>query len=133
MRFRSWGPAVTLAALVLLAGCKQGRRGTLVYRCADGVQAHVTVLDAAGKDVLLRVERRTWRLTQQPAASGAKYAGGGVVFWSKGRAATIEQNGVPLCRECRLVAATPVDPETGFGLPPDSTGGGELPRVPGTP
>ena len=64
-----------------------------------------------GESIRLEVGSRRWTLASDSTASGAKYTDGDVTFWSKGKAATIEQGGKPLCRDCRLVRTSSAEPE----------------------
>jgi len=97
------------AACLVIAGCKQGGLQTFVYACADSVEARVTNLDSKASQIRLEVGARRWTLARDTSASGAKYTDGDVTFWSKGKHATIEQGGQPLCRDCRLVRTLEAD------------------------
>jgi membrane-bound inhibitor of C-type lysozyme/uncharacterized membrane protein len=86
--------ALAAALCVALVGCDgaspppvepQARR-TLVYDCDD-----LDLVVRQGKDdVTLHLPDRTVALPRVEAASGAKYAQGEVVFWSRGDEATLE-------------------------------------------
>ncbi|MFC6671405.1 MliC family protein [Marinobacterium aestuariivivens] len=68
---------------------------TFLYEC-DGVDAVIrTELDGA----LLQLPDRELRLRQVPTASGARYEGAGLLFWSKGDEAMLEVAGEPR-RQC---------------------------------
>lgn len=62
------------------------------YACADG-QSPVVRFFPDGKATIRLNPDRAVELAQAPAASGARYEGSGVVFWSKGREATLEMDG----------------------------------------
>jgi heat shock protein HslJ/membrane-bound inhibitor of C-type lysozyme len=64
--------------------------GTTVYACPDGVRFSIRPV---GDSVVLSLPERTDTLPQAEAASGAKYAAGGMVFWSKGKEASLEAGG----------------------------------------
>jgi putative lipoprotein len=78
----------------------QEPRRTLVYEC---VGLDVVVRQGAG-EVALYLPERTVVAPQVQAASGAKYAGGDVVFWSTGDEATLDVGGRSV-GPCRLVPA----------------------------
>jgi membrane-bound inhibitor of C-type lysozyme/heat shock protein HslJ len=115
-RALGWLVALGLA----VAGCKPGGLQTFVYACAGGVEARVTNLDATAATIRLEVGTRRWTLARDSSASGAKYTDGDVTFWSKGKEATIEQGGKPLCEDCRLVRTLAAEaPKPGAGPPLD--------------
>ena len=114
-RLAAW---LALAACLALSGCKKGELQTFVYACADSVEARVTNLDVGAQTVRLQVGSRRWTLAIDTTASGAKYTDGDVTFWSKGKEATIEQGGRPLCRDCRLVRTLKADAALAGGPPP---------------
>jgi para-nitrobenzyl esterase len=114
--------AILVAACLALAGCKSGELKTFVYACADSIEARVTNLDAGANSIRLEVGSHRWTLARDTTASGVKYTDGDVTFWSKGKAATIEQGGKPLCRDCRLVRTLSAEAE-GVGAVP----AGDLP------
>lgn len=65
---------------------------TRVYDCEGGLRLVVALpVDADAVDVALPEGRR--RLARVPAASGARYTDGQVVFWSKGAEAMLERDG----------------------------------------
>ena len=106
-----------LASCLVIVGCKKGGLQTFVYACADSVEARVTNLDAKARSIRLEVGSRRWTLELDTSASGAKYTDGDVTFWSKGKLATIEQGGQPLCRDCRLVRTLKADAVAAGGPP----------------
>jgi len=68
-----------------------GRSGqTFVYECGDGTQFTARV---EGEKVWLFLPAGTVSLPHVEAASGAKYSGGGTLFWSKGETALLERDG----------------------------------------
>lgn len=64
--------------------------GTTVYACSDSVRFSIR---PSGDSVVLSLPDRTAALPRVEAASGAKYAAGGVVFWVKGAEASLETGG----------------------------------------
>ncbi len=65
--------------------------GTTVYACPDSVRFSIRPV---GDSVVLSLPERTVTLPRVEAASGAKYAAGGMVFWPKGEEASLEAGGV---------------------------------------
>ena len=63
------------------------RAGTTVYACPDSARFSVR---PSGDSVILSLPERLDTLPRVEAASGAKYAAGGVVFWVKGSEASLE-------------------------------------------
>jgi para-nitrobenzyl esterase len=108
---------IILASCLVASGCKQGGLKTFVYACADSVEARVTNLDPEASKVRLEVGSRRWTLERDTTASGAKYSDGDVTFWSKGKLATIEEGGRPMCRDCRLVRTLEADAVAAGGSP----------------
>lgn len=64
--------------------------GSTVYACAGEVRFSVRPL---GDSLVLALPERTDTLVHVEAASGARYAGKGMTFWSKGEEATLEIGG----------------------------------------
>jgi membrane-bound inhibitor of C-type lysozyme/heat shock protein HslJ len=64
--------------------------GTTVYICSDSVRFSIR---PAGDSVVLSLPERVATLPRVEAASGAKYAAGGMVFWSKGPESSLEAGG----------------------------------------
>lgn len=64
---------------------------TTRWLCADGTRFTARV---AADAVLLTIDDRALRLAATPAASGARYAAGDVILWSKGDEASLERDGV---------------------------------------
>lgn len=54
-----------------------------IYRCPSG-KAAVAQYDTSGERLRLRYGKRYYTLKIAPSASGARYEGGGLVWWSKG-------------------------------------------------
>ena len=115
MTSRRW-PLVALAvvATVSVLGC--GRAGeearptpdppaTLTYQCEDGVRFHALV---EGREARLLLPDRTVRAALVPSASGARFEGSGVVYWSKGGEALLEVG------EGRHSGCEVVDPESAW-------------------
>lgn len=71
----------------------------VAYRCADG-QTPVARFHADGHATLRLGPERAVDLAEQEAASGARYAGDGVLLWAKGDQATLTVDGrETTCRE----------------------------------
>jgi putative lipoprotein len=69
-----------------------------VFECpGDGPRVPVQV---TGETAWLFLPERTVPLEREAAASGAKFSGGGAMFWNKGGAATLELDG-QTWRDCR--------------------------------
>jgi heat shock protein HslJ/membrane-bound inhibitor of C-type lysozyme len=64
--------------------------GTTVYACPDSVRFSIR---PAGDSVVLSLPERVATLPRVEAASGAKYAAGSIVFWSKGEEASLDAGG----------------------------------------
>jgi putative lipoprotein len=73
------------------------RAGTTVYACPDSVRFSIR---PSGDSVVLSLPERLDTLPRAEAASGARYAAGGVVFWVKGSEASLEAGGASHTR-CR--------------------------------
>jgi hypothetical protein len=91
---------VRVLSVPVVVLCLAVPAGAAVYRCEGegggsfSARVHgesVTVKLPGREPVLLRVS---------PAASGAKYGDGPLVFWSKGERATVYLDGVPKYRDC---------------------------------
>lgn len=93
-----------LLVTLLLAGCAQisaqPAPRIFVYDC-DGGDRLVAIF-TPGSDDLLQLELPTGPQTLRPApaASGARYLGDGLEFWSKGQNASVRINAKPP-RQCR--------------------------------
>jgi len=78
----------------------------VVYRCDDGSALTVTFI-AQPSSAVVADGGLIFVLTQQPAASGARYGAdnvdGRLTFWTKGNEATFETPN-DVRRRCRLVA-----------------------------
>ena len=68
-----------------------GDLSTWVFNCADGQQVVSTYDDG---DAWLFLPEGEVKLERVPAASGAKYEGGGILYWEKGGELTLERAGV---------------------------------------
>lgn len=73
----------------------------LTYQ-GDGGYTFVVEFLPSADSVLLIMAEKTLRLTQVPAASGAKYSDGRTVFWSKGEEAFLEVDGKIQYRGCKV-------------------------------
>lgn len=96
--------AFTIMVLcVTLTACEKRFTGkTHVFTCSDGTR--VEVVYAEKRDyAMVRLGDKSYKLKQIPAASGAKYSDGKVVFWNKGRGAFIEIGGEVVYDGCQLV------------------------------
>lgn len=69
----------------------QPAAGSTVYACADGVR--FSVLSIGDSLVVLALPQRLDTLRHVEAASGARYDGDSLVFWSKGEEASLEVGG----------------------------------------
>ena len=94
--------ALLLAAL-LVSGCAEGgssegdaHASTFDYACADDFAFRVEI---DGPTVRVFLPETTAELKRAEAASGAKYQGDGVTFWSKGDGALL-QTPVGTHRDC---------------------------------
>jgi heat shock protein HslJ/membrane-bound inhibitor of C-type lysozyme len=81
--------------LVLLppppAGSAGAPRRARLYECADGPALAITELDGDAVEAWLSDGR--FRLPRVPAASGVRYADGGLSVWSKGAEVRLERDG----------------------------------------
>jgi membrane-bound inhibitor of C-type lysozyme len=87
-----------LAALAWLGGCGgAGQSSAILYECGSGTRV---VAHFERNEVRLTLPGRKVTLTRAPAGSGAKYAGKGVTFWTKGNEALLDTGGrlLPTCR-----------------------------------
>jgi membrane-bound inhibitor of C-type lysozyme len=90
-------PGTTMAASQETAsqGIKaalEARPGETVYRCADGRVAMAEFVEGM-EEIGLRVGAVNAVLEPAPAASGSKYQGGDIVFWTRGDEARLETHG----------------------------------------
>lgn len=92
--------------ILLLSGCSlhphAEKPQTLHYTC--GTLPLTVRLDNAQQQVSLILDGNPLTLTQQPAASGTRYADERYVFWSKGDTAFIERQGKIIINDCQLDA-----------------------------
>ena len=98
------GSAVLAAACatpVKSPGLPSGE-GYVRYRCADKQEFGVT-FQQPGKRALLEAGGWSHLLPSVASASGARYSDGKVTLWTKGSAATVEENGRTTYRECTAV------------------------------
>jgi len=76
-------PALALAAAISLGGC--GHLAAIsevtTYNCADG---STVTAGYRGKQAVIHHRGKSHHLTIQPSASGARYTGDGVQWWTKG-------------------------------------------------
>jgi membrane-bound inhibitor of C-type lysozyme len=80
-------------------GVPPGTPVNVAYRCADG-QSPVARFHADGRATLRLDDQRAVELEPVEAASGARYAGGGVELWTKEREALLTVEGrETTCRE----------------------------------
>jgi membrane-bound inhibitor of C-type lysozyme len=75
-------------------------QGQAAYRCDGGVSVRATFPSAA--TAVLSLGGRTYRLKNTRAASGARYAGNGIVFWEHHGEATLQRGGKTL--SCKAVS-----------------------------
>lgn len=91
-------PAIAVACLA--SACKQENIMRATYRCENGMTIGVAFKD--GKQVMITLEDGTETILPRiEAASGARYEGGDMEFWSKGvEAAWKPGRGAPptMCR-----------------------------------
>ena len=77
------GRGVALLAALVLGGC--GHLGAIsevtTYSCADG---STVTAGYRGKRAVIHHRGKSHHLTIQPSASGARYTGEGVQWWTKG-------------------------------------------------
>ncbi|HET7874943.1 MAG TPA: META domain-containing protein [Methylomirabilota bacterium] len=97
-------PVATALSLTLGLGACTGTRGpapasdagaaapagTTVYTCTDGYRFSTRV---RADSIVVSLPHGSTTLPGVPSASGAKYAAGGVTFWSKGEEAMLETDG----------------------------------------
>jgi putative lipoprotein len=87
--------------------------GTTVYACADGFRFSAR---AEADSVAISSPRRSATLRRTRAASGAKYAGGEIVFWSKGAEASLDEGPITHT-DCRArVASSPWEAAAMLGI-----------------
>ena len=104
---------LVLLVVVCVAGCEAAQPevastptataapappATLTHRCADGYRFHVLV---RSEEARLMLPEGTVVAAAVPAASGARYEGPAVVYWSKGEEAMLEV-GDAAHRGCRI-------------------------------
>ena len=72
--------------------------GQAVYRCQGGVLVRARFPSAT--TAIISLGSRTYRLKNTAAASGARYAGKGIVFWEHHGEVTLQREGKTLiCKE----------------------------------
>ena len=115
------------AAAAVLGGCSGSRapspaaelpdstaaKGTTVYGCADGFRFSMR---PEGDSAIVSLPRRLVSLPRTPAASGAKYAAGGITFWDKGREATLHVEGTEHAGCSGLAAGSPWEAAMMLGI-----------------
>jgi membrane-bound inhibitor of C-type lysozyme len=87
--------AVTrIAGVVLIALAASATSASaqtyLQYRCDDGAQLSVAFVEKS-KSAYVQLDGKSLILPQRLAASGARYAKGGVAFWIKGNEAQLKR------------------------------------------
>ena len=88
--------AIPLALASLAATAAPSLATEASYRCSGGssLAARFSPPGAEQAQVILRCDGGpSVTLPQQLSADGGRYAGGGIVFWIKGRDATLSRNG----------------------------------------
>ncbi|MBX3485040.1 MliC family protein [Phenylobacterium sp.] len=154
LKLRHVAPAVVLAPLLAFAACGRSPERapaatpaasavtTAVYECPDGRRITATYDRQSAE---LRIGDRTYRLTTAISASGARYVGDGVQWWTKGldegrlsRLKAGEDVATDVGVTCRGAAGgfTPVEPPApgaAGGLPDDRTPISEAPFKPESP
>jgi membrane-bound inhibitor of C-type lysozyme len=162
MKLRHVAPAAILAPTVLLAyACSRTPEAapaastphptpppaaavmTSVYACPDGRKITATYDRQSAE---LRIGERTYRLKTAISASGARYVGDGIQWWTKGpdegRLSTLksgEDVATDVGVSCRgeeaggFVPVEPPAPGTPGGLPDDRTPVSEAPFTPQSP
>lgn len=78
-----------------------GEPGTYVYACRDG---YTFAVDVAGDSATLELVTREQTLHRVPAASGARYEAGDLVFWAQGAEAMLDA-GPGQHRDCHAARA----------------------------
>jgi membrane-bound inhibitor of C-type lysozyme len=94
--------AIMVLYLTITACEKKFTGKTHVFTCSDGTRVEV-VYSEKRDYAMVRLGDKSYKLKQIPAASGAKYSDGKVVFWNKGRGAFIEIGGEVVYDGCHLV------------------------------
>jgi len=98
-----WLVFAIMVFCVALAACEKKPTGkTHVFACSDGTRVEVVFSEKRDR-ATMRIGDKSYKLKQIPAASGAKYSDGKVVFWNKGRGAYIEIGGEVVYDGCHLV------------------------------
>ena len=95
------------------AGTVARAGGTTVYACPGGLRFSTRT---AADSILLSLPRRTVALRPVTAASGARYEGDGVTFWSKGEEAMLEADGTTHERCTAREAASPWEAAMMLGI-----------------
>lgn len=88
-----WWRTASFAALLALAACAGSggeQRHAVTFVCPKGTELHAT-FHADDDRMQLRVNGQEYDLPRQISASGARYGGGPVVFWNKGREALLQR------------------------------------------
>lgn len=75
--------AAAFSGALLLSACKEEVASHAVYLCPSGLA--IDAVFTGGKSVEISVGESSIVLPRVESASGAKYEGEGIVFWSKGR------------------------------------------------
>jgi membrane-bound inhibitor of C-type lysozyme len=91
---------ILMAAVWLMGSAMPGQAQTFVsYACADGTPVMAAFFPGE-KRVHIQVDGKSRSLPQRIAASGARYAKGGVSLWTKGQEAWLKRpkKKVTLCK-----------------------------------
>lgn len=100
MTARLAGPVAVLAPLLFSAGAAAetltldlagpAERHSVSYRCSDGVERAADYVNLPDNSLaVMTLDGRKLLLASVVAASGARYAGGRYVWWTKGRHADL--------------------------------------------
>ncbi|WP_404341525.1 MliC family protein [Pseudoalteromonas mariniglutinosa] len=82
---------VIMFILIMLSACS-GVSTSQAFICEN--QLFAVISDDNKNKIILRFNKKTYRLTLQASASGAKYVNDSILFWSKGNEAILIIDGV---------------------------------------
>jgi membrane-bound inhibitor of C-type lysozyme len=82
--------AIVFLALIIVCVSPSSAQTFVQYRCDDGAQLSVMFLDKQRR-AFMQLDGKSLTLPQRLAASGARYAKGGVTFWIKGNEARLKR------------------------------------------
>ena len=86
--------AMSATASLSLPGIKIRNQHSVQYRCKDDVGVRVHYINTtSGSFAYLPVDGRNYLFANVDAASGARYVTGRMVWWSKGREASLSEAG----------------------------------------